>query len=55
MKKIIAYRNYYRDFMEKLSAAEQLKVRKALLLLETVDRMPSHFSSICVMECMNCG
>lgn len=43
MKKIIAYKGYYPDFMSKLSKQERKKVRQALLLFETEDRIPSHY------------
>ena len=43
MRKIIAYKNYYREFMEKLSQPERDKIRRALLLLETEDRIPRHY------------
>ncbi|WP_374044502.1 hypothetical protein [uncultured Parabacteroides sp.] len=43
MKKIIAYKGYYPDFMPKLSKQERKKVRQALLLFETEDRIPSHY------------
>ena len=43
MKKIIAYKRYYSDFMEKLSKAERTKIMRALLLFETEDKMPHHY------------
>lgn len=43
MKKIIAYKGYYSSFMEKLSKQERIKIQRALLLLETEDRMPIHY------------
>lgn len=43
MKRIIAYKRYYQDFMEKLSHAERLKIMRALLLLETEDKIPYHY------------
>ena len=42
MRKIIAYKNYYREFMEKLSQQERDKIKRALLLFETEDRIPRH-------------
>lgn len=33
-RKIIAFGDYYTDFMKKLSAQEQQKIRRVLLLLE---------------------
>jgi len=32
IREIVAYKDYYRDFMTKLSEKEQLKIRRALLL-----------------------
>jgi phage-related protein len=43
MKKIIAYKHYYRDFMSKLSDTERTKIRRALLLFETEDKIPHHY------------
>ena len=43
MKKIIAYKRYYSDFMEQLSKAERTKIMRALLLFETEDKMPHHY------------
>lgn len=43
MKKIIAYKRYYSDFMETLSKAERTKIMRALLLFETEDKMPHHY------------
>lgn len=43
MRKIIAYKGYYSDFMSKLSEQERKKIRRALLLFETEDKMPSHY------------
>lgn len=45
MRKIIAYKNYYRDFMEKLSLQEREKILRALLLFETEDKIPRHYIS----------
>lgn len=42
-RNIIAFRNYYRDFMNSLSQNEQLKVRKALLILENDEKIPHHY------------
>lgn len=33
-RKIIAFRNYYKNFMDSLNNDEQTKFRKALLILE---------------------
>jgi len=43
MKKIIAYKKYYSEFMSKLSEREQKKIQRALLLLETEDKIPYHY------------
>lgn len=43
MKKIIAYKQYYSDFMEQLSHPERIKIMRALLLLETEDKIPYHY------------
>lgn len=43
VREIIAYKYYYRDFMEKLSEKEQMKIRRALLLFSDTKRIPSHF------------
>ncbi|MBS9781332.1 MAG: type II toxin-antitoxin system RelE/ParE family toxin [Gammaproteobacteria bacterium] len=42
-KQIIAYKGYYQAFMKKLNAKEQDKVRKALLLLRSSERLPYHY------------
>ncbi len=43
MKKLIAYKNYYREFMSKLSDTERAKIKRALLLFETEDKIPQHY------------
>lgn len=43
MRKIIAYKRYYSDFMEKLSEMERMKIMRALLLFETEDKIPHHY------------
>ena len=44
MKKVIAYKNYFGEFMSKLSFKEQDKVYRALLLFEgTEERIPRHY------------
>ncbi|MDE6369373.1 MAG: type II toxin-antitoxin system RelE/ParE family toxin [Muribaculaceae bacterium] len=43
VREIIAYKDYYSDFMAKLSDKEQLKIRRALLLFSDTERIPSHF------------
>ena len=42
-RKIIAYKNYFSDFIKKLSADETNKIRRALDLFKVEDRMPRHF------------
>lgn len=42
-RKIIAYGDYYSDFMKKLSEQERLKIRRALSLFETEDKIPYHY------------
>ena len=43
MRKIIAYRNCFSDFIKKLSADEINKIRRALDLFKVEDKMPRHF------------
>ena len=43
MRKIVAYKNYFSDFIKKLSADEINKIRRALDLFKVEDRMPRHF------------
>lgn len=43
IREIIAYKDYYRDFMAKLSDKEQFKIRRALLLFSDTERIPTHF------------
>jgi phage-related protein len=43
MRKIIAYKRYYSDFMGKLSELERMKIMRALLLFETEDKIPHHY------------
>ncbi len=43
MKKIVAYKSYYADFMASLNREEQLKVKRVLTLFSTEDRIPHHF------------
>lgn len=43
MKKIIAYKGYFNEFVEKLTFDEQQKLRKIFGLLKTEDRIPRHF------------
>lgn len=43
MKHIIAYKHYYQDFMSSLTEQERKKVLRALLLLQTEDKIPYHY------------
>lgn len=43
MKKIIAFKRYYTDFMGELSTMERAKIMRALLLFETEDKIPHHY------------
>ena len=43
MKRIKAYKHYYKEFIDSLPRDEQLKVRRSLALLKTSDRIPRHF------------
>ena len=43
IRKIIAYKSYYHDFMKKLSDEEQKKIKRSLLLFETEDKIPYHY------------
>lgn len=43
MRKIIAYKEYYSEFMSTLSRQERLKIQRALLLFETEDKIPHHY------------
>ncbi len=42
-REIIAYKDYYKAFMKKLSEKETLKVQRALLLLRTEEKIPYHY------------
>ena len=42
-KKIVLFGDYYLSFLKKLMINEQLKVKKAILLLETEDKIPHHY------------
>jgi len=42
-RNIIAFRCYYKDFMDTLTNEEQIKVRKALLILENNEKIPCHY------------
>ena len=43
MRKIITYKNYFGDFIKKLSWDEINKIRRALDLFKTEDRIPRHY------------
>lgn len=43
MRKIIAYKDYFSDFIKKLSKDETDKIRRALDLFKVEDKMPRHF------------
>ncbi len=43
MRKIIAYKNYFSEFIKKLSADEVCKIQRALDLLKVENKMPRHF------------
>lgn len=43
MRKIIAYKHYFSDFIKKLSTNEITKIQRALDLFKVKDRMPRHF------------
>jgi putative addiction module killer protein len=43
IRKIVLFKNYYLDFLKRLSIKEKVKLEKAILLLETEDRIPYHY------------
>ncbi len=43
MRKIIAYKEYFSDFIKKLSKDETNKIRRALDLFKVEGKIPSHF------------
>ena len=43
MKRIVAFKSYYKDFMASMSREEQLKIRRVLALFETQDLIPHHY------------
>lgn len=43
MRKIIAYKNYFLDFVKTLSKEEEDRMRRALDLLKTEYKIPSHY------------
>ena len=42
-RRIIAYKNYYKDFFESLDEGTQEKILYGMLLLKTQERLPSKF------------
>ena len=42
-RRIIAYKNYYKDFFESLDEDTQEKILYGMLLLKTQERLPSKF------------
>jgi phage-related protein len=53
MRKIIAYKNYFSDFIKKLSKDETNKIRRSLDLFKVEDKIPGHFINSYVMEFMS--
>lgn len=43
MRKIIAYKSYFSDFIKKLSIGEISKIQRALDLFKVEDKIPRHF------------
>ena len=43
MKRIYAYKDEFVNFMKGLSEREQSKIKRALLLMETEDKIPYHY------------
>lgn len=43
MKRIYAYKDCFAKFMRTLGEAERGKIKRALLLMETEDKMPFHY------------
>ncbi len=43
MKRIVAYKHYYKEFIESLQRDEQLKIKRVLTLFSTEDKIPHHF------------
>ncbi len=43
MKKIITYKHYFLDFISSISKEEVDKIRRALDLLRTEERVPRHY------------
>lgn len=53
MKKIITYKNYFAEFMDKLSELERKKIQRALSLLRQKTRYRAITLNSFVMEYMN--
>jgi phage-related protein len=43
MRKIVAYKGYFAEFMAKLSEQERKKILRALSLFTTEDKIPHHY------------
>ena len=43
MRKIIAFKGYFNDFLQKLSKQEKEKILRSLDMLITEDKIPSHY------------
>ena len=43
MRKIVAYKGYFAEFMDKLSEQERKKILRALSLFTTEDKIPHHY------------
>ena len=43
VKRILAYKNYFKDFYDTLSQKEKDKVDRILVLLQSEDRTPAHY------------
>lgn len=43
MRRIVAYGAHYQTFMDSLQTDEQMKIRRAILLFQTTDRIPWHY------------
>lgn len=43
MRRIIAYKHYFQEFMERLTEEQRKKIKRALLLFETEDKIPYHY------------
>ncbi|WP_456088071.1 type II toxin-antitoxin system RelE/ParE family toxin [Parabacteroides sp.] len=43
MKKIIAYKKYFSEFISRLSEQERKKIQRTLALFKEKDKIPSHY------------